>query len=99
VIKSVQLSVVLALFTAFSAAAAEQAYPTRPIRWIVPFPPGGSTDIYSREIGPQLSQALGQQIVIDNRAGAGGALGASLAAKAPAAKILHRSSRHSSRPK
>jgi tripartite-type tricarboxylate transporter receptor subunit TctC len=77
------LCVVLALFTAFSAAAAEQAYPTRPIRWIVPFPPGGSTDIYSRVLGPQLSQALGQQVVIDNRAGAGGALGAELAAKAP----------------
>ncbi len=82
-IKSVPLCVVLALFTAFSAAAAEQAYPTRPIRWIVPFPPGGSTDIYSRVLGPQLSQALGQQVVIDNRAGAGGALGAELAAKAP----------------
>jgi tripartite-type tricarboxylate transporter receptor subunit TctC len=69
-----------------SAAAAEVAarnYPTRPIRWIVPFPPGGSTDIYSRVLGPRLSEAVGQQIVIDNRPGAGGALGAELAAKAP----------------
>ena len=61
-----------------------QAYPSRPIRWIVPFPPGGSTDIYSRVLAPKVSEALGQQIVIDNRAGAGGALGAELAAKSPA---------------
>jgi tripartite-type tricarboxylate transporter receptor subunit TctC len=50
----------------------------------VPFPPGGSTDIYSRVLGPKLSEALNQQVVIDNRPGAGGALGAELAAKAPA---------------
>jgi hypothetical protein len=57
-------------------------YPNRPIRFIVPFPPGGSTDTYSRIIGVKLSEALGQQLVMDNRAGAGGALGAELAAKA-----------------
>jgi tripartite-type tricarboxylate transporter receptor subunit TctC len=60
-----------------------QSYPARPIRWIVPFPPGGSTDIYSRVLGPRLAEALSQQVVIDNRPGAGGALGAELAAKAP----------------
>ncbi|HEV7801055.1 MAG TPA: tripartite tricarboxylate transporter substrate binding protein [Burkholderiales bacterium] len=65
-------------------AASAQNYPARPIRWIVPFPPGGSTDIYSRVLGPKLSEALNQQVVIDNRPGAGGALGAELAAKAPA---------------
>jgi tripartite-type tricarboxylate transporter receptor subunit TctC len=72
--------------TAFAliAQAHAQAYPSRPIRWIVPFPPGGSTDIYTRVLAPRLSEALGQQIVIDNRPGAGGALGAELAAKAPA---------------
>lgn len=58
-------------------------YPTRPIRFIVPFPPGGSTDTYSRIIGGKLGEALGQPIVMDNRAGAAGALGAELAAKAP----------------
>lgn len=63
--------------------AEAQSYPNRPIRWLVPFPPGGSTDIYSRVLGPRLSEAAGQQIVIDNRAGAGGALGAELAARAP----------------
>ena len=59
-------------------------YPSRPIRLIVPFPPGGSTDTYARILGPKLAEAVGQQVVIDNRAGAGGALGAELAAKAPA---------------
>ncbi len=68
----------------FSASADAQTYASRPIRWIVPFLPGGSTDIYSRVLGPKLSEALGQQVVIDNRPGAGGSLGAELAAKAPA---------------
>src|SRR6185295_16220567 len=60
-----------------------QTYPSRPIRWIVPFPPGGSTDTYSRIIGTRLAEALGQQVVMDNRAGAAGSVGAELAAKAP----------------
>ena len=62
---------------------ADAAYPSRPIRFIVPFPPGGSTDIYSRILGPRLAESLKQQVVIDNRAGAGGSLGAELAANAP----------------
>ena len=62
---------------------AEAGLPSRPIRFIVPFPPGGSTDIYSRILGPRLAESLKQQVVIDNRSGAGGSLGAELAANAP----------------
>jgi tripartite-type tricarboxylate transporter receptor subunit TctC len=74
---------VWALFTV-AASALAQSYPYRPIRLIVPFPPGGSTDTYSRIISVKLSEALGQQLVLDNRAGAAGALGAELAANAVA---------------
>jgi len=66
-----------------NAAIAAENYPTRPIRFVVPFPPGGGTDIYARIIGPKLAEALRQQVVIDNRPGAAGALGADVAAKAP----------------
>jgi len=58
-----------------------QSYPTRPIRWIVTYPPGGPTDVVARSIGAKLTEAWGQQIVIDNRAGAGGAIGTDVAAK------------------
>ena len=64
------------------AMAAEVAYPVRPIRFIVPYPPGGSTDYTAREIGHRLSEALGQQLVIDNRGGAGSLIGHGLAARA-----------------
>ena len=60
-----------------------QAYPTKPIRLIVPFPPGGSTDILARSVAQKLTEAWGQQVIIDNRGGAGGTIGAELAAKAP----------------
>ena len=59
-----------------------QSYPVKPIRLIVPYPPGGGTDIFARMLGARLGEALGQQIVIDNRAGAAGVLGADAAAKA-----------------
>lgn len=68
----------------FAGMVSAQNYPVRPIRMIVPFPPGGSTDTYARVVSPKAAESLGQQIVIDNRTGAGGAIGAELAARAPA---------------
>lgn len=59
-----------------------QAYPNRPMRLIVPFPPGGGNDILARTVGQRLSEVVGQQIIVDNRGGAGGALGAQIAASA-----------------
>ncbi len=67
---------------ALVAGAAAQDYPSKPIRLIVPFPPGGGNDTMARTVGHQLTAALGQQVVIDNRAGAGGIIGAETAAKA-----------------
>lgn len=65
-----------------SAIAQTQNWPNRPIRLIVPFPPGGGTDAFARPLAKVLSQNLGQQVLIDNRGGAGGTLGAELTAKA-----------------
>jgi len=60
-----------------------QSYPTKPIRLIIPFPPGGPRDIQARLIGPKLTEAWGQPVVIDNRAGANGILGTEVAARSP----------------
>lgn len=67
-----------------SAQTAAQTYPQKPIRMIVPFTPGGSTDILARSIGQELSKAWGQSVIIENIAGAGGSIGADKAAKSPA---------------
>jgi len=66
-----------------SGVTQAQPYPSRPVRLIVPFPPGGSNDIVARMVATQLGERLGQQVVIDNRGGAGGVLGTDLAAKSP----------------
>jgi len=65
-----------------SAPAGAQTWPSKPIRFIVPFPPGGATDVLTRTIAPKLADTLGQQVVVDNRAGAGGMIGVQLTAKA-----------------
>lgn len=75
----------LTLSCAFAAApvAAQGGYPAKPIRWIVPWPPGGGADVLSRMLSPKVSEALKQQIIIDNRGGAAGNIGADMAAKSP----------------
>jgi tripartite-type tricarboxylate transporter receptor subunit TctC len=67
-----------------ASGAAAQGYPAKPIRLMVPFPPGGSTDIVARIVAQKLGAQLGQQLVIENRGGAGGTLGTAVVAKAPA---------------
>lgn len=68
----------------FSAAApAQDQFPVKPIRLMTPFAPGGGSDILARLIGPQLHQSMGQPIIVDNRPGGGGTLGAGLAVQAP----------------
>jgi tripartite-type tricarboxylate transporter receptor subunit TctC len=64
--------------------AAAQTYPTKPVRMVVPFTPGGGSDIVGRELAQKLSAALGQQFIIENRAGAGGRIGTEAVARAPA---------------
>jgi tripartite-type tricarboxylate transporter receptor subunit TctC len=74
-------SLLLAAFVATNAAA-QSAYPNKAIRLVVPFTPGGSTDILARAIGNELTQSLGQSVVVENVAGAGGSIGADRVAKA-----------------
>jgi tripartite-type tricarboxylate transporter receptor subunit TctC len=73
-----------ALIALACGMAAAQDFPSKPIRIVVPFPPGGSADVLARTIGGRLSTALGQPVVIDNKPGAGGILGADTVAKSPA---------------
>ena len=77
------LSALAAVAFAPLAARAQGAWPAKPVRIVVPFAPGGTTDILARAVAPELSRAFGQQFVVDNRAGAGGNLGADLVAKSP----------------
>lgn len=76
------LRAALALLVGAIGSSAVAAWPERPIRFIVPFPPGGGADIMARPMSALLSRNLGQQVVVDNRGGAGGTLAAALAAKA-----------------
>jgi tripartite-type tricarboxylate transporter receptor subunit TctC len=79
-----RLAIAIFALASFSAAAvAAQQYPTKPVRLIVPFAPGGNTDIIARIVAPGMSKALGQQIVIENRGGAGSMIGTEVASKSP----------------
>ena len=68
----------------FAGSVFAQNYPSKSIRWFAPFPPGGGTDLISRTLAQKLSEAWGQQVLVDNRPGGGGTLGLAVAAKSPA---------------
>jgi tripartite-type tricarboxylate transporter receptor subunit TctC len=76
-------SIACAAVFALAGMVQAQNYPTKPIRFIAPFPPGGSTDLLARLISQKLSESVGQQVIVENRGGAGGTIGVELAAKAP----------------
>ena len=67
-----------------TAASAADSYPTRPVRMIVPYAPGGNADIQARYMAERLTEVLGKQVVVDNRGGANGMIGMELTARAPA---------------
>jgi tripartite-type tricarboxylate transporter receptor subunit TctC len=77
------LSIALCLF-GFAQLAGAQSWPTKPIKFVVPYPPGGGTDVIARIMQEPIGQALGQQIIIDNRGGAGGSIGSDIVAKSAA---------------
>jgi len=74
---------VIGLCLAWLDSAMAQAYPTKPVRMIVPFPAGGATDIVGRLVAQKLSESWGHQVIVDNRGGAGGTIGSEVAAKSP----------------
>jgi tripartite-type tricarboxylate transporter receptor subunit TctC len=78
------LAAAILSLSALTGVAHAQNYPVKPVRWFVPFPPGGGTDVISRAIAAKLSETWGQQVVVDNRPGSGGTIGLAIAAKAPA---------------
>jgi tripartite-type tricarboxylate transporter receptor subunit TctC len=78
----VSAAVALGVAAVFATAVSAQTYPAKPIRVIVPYPPGGTSDILTRLIGAKLTEAWGQQVLADNRTGAGGNIGSELAARA-----------------
>lgn len=80
----IKVALVIAASLCAAPAAAQQDYPNRPIRLIVPYPPGGPTDLIGRVVSELLAKRLGQQVIVDNRGGAATVIGAEIAARAPA---------------
>ena len=78
------VSAVIATCAIGAGSATAQTYPARPIRWVAPFPPGGTTDIVARIVAEKLTEVFGQQVTLDNRPGAGGNIAAEIVVKAPA---------------
>jgi len=78
------LSFVAATLLALNLHAAAQEYPVKPVRLVVPFTPGGTTDILGRLVAQKLSESIGRQVIVDNRPGAGGTIGSDIVAKSPA---------------
>ncbi len=81
---SARLILLAAAAFAVTLPAAAQTYPQRPVRFVVPYAPGGSTDTLARSMGSRMSELLGQQVVVDNRPGANGDIGMTIVARAPA---------------
>ena len=79
--KRIALAIGLAA-SALCTTAVAQTWPVKPIKWIVPFAPGGTTDILARTIGEKLTTSLGQPVIVENKPGAGGGVGADFTAKA-----------------
>ena len=77
------VSIVACLAAIAFTSSAQAQYPAKPVRLIVPFPPGGGTDAMARVLAPKLAEGLGQQVVIDNRGGAGATIGTEIAARSP----------------
>src|SRR5262245_12239540 len=74
----------LALAVALAPAALAQTYPAKPVKIVVPYPPGASTDTVARAVAQKLADSLGQQVFVENRAGASGNIGSDYVAKSPA---------------
>src|SRR5437660_10051497 len=77
-----RLGLMAIALAAFATSTFAQSWPAKPVRIVVPFGPGGPADIYARIIGQELSNALGQQFIVENKAGAGGVIGGDVVAKA-----------------